>query len=251
MSADFAKIEREFCRDLREPDKHSPPKGVEYSRFRVYRELLYNNVERFIADHFPVIRRITPNHRWHALVGDYFARHIAHTPLFTQIAREFLEYLLHERDDPGDPTFLQELAHYECVESALFIDSHNLDLSGLDPEGDLLTGRPVISPLAWSFVYRFPVHRIRPEYQPTALPDEPSYLVVYRDRQDTVGFMEINAVTARLLRDVSDNVEKTGQQLLEAIAHELKHPKPQAVIDSGLETLRRLHAQDIVLGISR
>ena len=75
----------------------------------------------------------------------------------------------------------------------------SLDLTGIDPDGDLIAGRPVLSPLAWVLAYDYPVHQISPANQPHEPAGQSTFLVVYRNRDDQVGFMEINAVTARLL----------------------------------------------------
>ncbi|NJO14609.1 MAG: hypothetical protein HC877_02350 [Thioploca sp.] len=76
---------------------------------------------------------------------------------------------------------------------------------------------------------------------------EPTYLVVYRDRNDKVGFMQLNQVSAYLLQTLR-NTAYTGQQILTEIATQLNHPHPQTVIQGGLETLQEWLKRDIVLG---
>ena len=73
------------------------------------------------------------------------------------------------RRDAGDPPWLAELAHYEWVELALQI-AERRRLPPHDPDGDLLDGVPVLSPLAWPLAYRWPVHRIGPDSSPSAPP---------------------------------------------------------------------------------
>ena len=62
------------------------------------------------------------------------------------------------------------------------------------------------------------VHRIGQEFQPQAPDPEPNHLVVYRDRDEEVGFMHINPVTARLLQLIDQDMNASGQDLLEIIA---------------------------------
>ena len=215
----------------------------------IYRELLYNNVEGFLAKGFPVVRAITPDEPWHALVRDFFARHRSTSPLFREIPEEFLHYLVEERGTrPGDPPFLAELAHYEWVEMALALAEEEIDAVGVDRSGDLLAGTPVLSPLAWILGYRYPVHRIAPEYQPAE--EAPTFLVVYRDRDDEVGFLELNPVTARLLELLREGEGDTGRALLERVAVEIDHPQPQVVIDGGRGVLEDLHRCGVVLGVA-
>jgi len=73
--------------------------------------------------------------------------------------------------------------------------------------------------------------------------------VIYRQRDDQVGFMEINAVTARLLELLQDDASSaTGSELLVQIAVEIDHPNPQVVSDGGKDILADLHGKDIILG---
>jgi hypothetical protein len=218
----------------------------------IYRELFYNNVESLLAGNFPVTRRILADAHWHALVRDFYARHRCETPLFLELAQELLDYLANERGaDPGDPPFLLELAHYEWVELALSVSDEEADPAAADPNGDLMSGIPVVSPLAWNLCYRFPVHRISPDFQPDTPGAEPTHLVVFRDRQDRVGFLEINAVTQRLLALLHENPGWTGLQAVTRIAEELKHPNPDLVLQTGRALLDDLRERHILLGTRR
>jgi hypothetical protein len=213
----------------------------------LYRELLYNNVEGFLATGFPVLRAITPDARWSELVGDFFARHRCASPLFREIPEEFLHYLVEERGRrPDDPPFLAELAHYEWVEMALSLADEEVETEGIDPAGDLLDGVPVLSPLAWTMGYRFPVHRVAPDFLPEK--EEPTFLLVYRDRHDAVRFLELNPVTARLVELLREAPGSTGRQLLEGVAAEIGHPDPTVVIDAGASLLEDLRGRDVIVG---
>lgn len=247
----FQALQYEFAAHIRDPEHRAAPGGLEDRRMSIYRELFYNNIEDFLATAFPVIRTITPSERWHALARDFYARHQCHEPQFFKIAEEFLKYLEAERGDVlDDPAFLRELAHYEWVELALSISARELTPELADPNGDLLSGVPVLSPLAWTMAYDFPVHRIGPDFQPKAAPEQPTLLVVYRTRGDDVKFMEINPVTARLL-ELVDQEPATGAEQLQRIALEMKHPQPAAVLAEGAAILQSLRARDILLGAKR
>lgn len=246
---EFIRRQYAFAAHLRDPALHPAPADVDDRRMAIYRDLFFNNVRDFLAGTFPVLRRIHDDDAWTRLIRDYFSRHQAHSPLFLQMPQEFLRYLEEERGEvPGDYPFLQELAHYEWVELAVSIDPREVDDTPSDPEGDLLEGVPVLSPLAWPLAYRFPVHRIGPDDLPAAPPEQPTYLVVYRDRGDRVGFLELNPVTARLLELLQGEDPPTGRAALDGIAAALNHPQPQVVVDGGLAILRDLRARDIVLG---
>lgn len=249
---DFRATQRAFAAHLRDPQRHSPPPDLEERRLKIYRELFYNNVEDFIAHAFPVLRRITEDAAWNALVRDFYSRHISKAPQFYRLAEEFLHFVEHERESRGDdPPFLAELAHYEWVELALSVAEDEPTPALADPNGDPLDAPPVVSPLAWTLAYTWPVHRIGPDYRPSTPPLQPTYLVVYRTRQDDVRFMEINPVTARLLQLIGEQPSASGRALLEQIARELSHPQPEAIVDAGHQMLASLRARDIVLGSRR
>ena len=249
---EFIRRQLELAAHIRDPENQPRPADVEERRMAIYRELFYNNVESMLAGNFPVLRKLLADDHWHALVRDFFVRHRAQTPYFLEIAQEFLEFLQKERQiEPADPPFLLELAHYEWVELAVAISEETADPAHADPNGDLMEGIPLVSPLAWNLSYRFPVHRIRPDFQPDVPGEESTHLVVYRDRQEDVEFMEINAVTQRLLQLLQENPEWTGLDTVKRIAEELRHPRPEIVIDAGRRLLGDLRARDIVLGTLR
>lgn len=242
-------LQKAFARHIRDPEHAPAPGDVENRRMAVYREIFYNNIQGFLSSNFPVIRRLLDDERWHTLCRAFFAEHRSHTPLFPELPREFLRYLQDTRGPRGDdPPFLLELAHYEWVELALMVDDHEMDQVDALPDGDLLSGIPVVSPLAWLLAYDFPVHRIRPDYQPDEPPSGKTYLVVYRDRDDEVRFLELNPVSARLLSLLKEDAGLTGLECLETIAGELGHADPAKVIRAGRKVLDDLRQRDVLLG---
>lgn len=247
------RLQFEFAAHIRDPDNAPAPAGIEDRRMKIYRELFYNNLRDLLGRSFPVLKQVLGAEAWDDMVRDWLRRHRAQTPLFLELPQEFLAYLQHERPAAaGDPPFMLELAHYEWVELALGIDEREIDDGALDAGGDLLEGCPVLSPLASSLAYTWPVHRISPDYQPAEPPAEPTRLLVYRDRQDQVGFIEINLVTARLLEllDVPATARRSGRDCLLQIAAELGHPEPEAVVGGGLEILSGLRARDVIIGVA-
>ena len=251
MSASsFKKVQYDLAAHIRNPDEVSGPEGIEDRRLAIYRELFYNNVEGFVASNFPVLRSLYDDDAWHELIRDYFVRHKAKTPHFPEMAQEFVDYLQNEFT-PGesDPPFLTELAHYEWMETALMLSKDSIDDVAYNPEGNLMEEPVVISPLAWLLCYEWPVHAISIEEQPREKPEQPTWIVIHRDRQDVVSFTHLNPVTARLIQLLDSEEHKlTGLQALEQIAQELNHPQPEAIIAGGLDTLRQLRKKDIVLG---
>ena len=245
----FKKHQFEFTAHIRDPKKNRMPAGIEDRRMQIYRDLLYNNIEGFIASGFPVIREIYDDESWHRMIRDFFANHQSRSPYFLEISEEFIDYLQNERvPQKEDPAGLVELAHYEWVELALHVSDATVSMEGINANGDLLLQRPVFSPLAWPLAYQYPVQTMGRDNLPETTPEQPTYLVVYRNRNDQVQFLEINAVTARLISLLQENESYSGLDAISHIAKEMHHPNPDVVKQGGLAALQELQQLGIVLG---
>ncbi len=246
---DFIRAQYAFAGHIRDPERQAPPPGLDDRRMAVYRELFFNNIESFLDGNFPVLRGIVADAPWEAMVRDFLIKHRCQSPYFAEIGLEFLDYLAYERTpERTDPPFLYELAHYERVELDLSIASEPEPPEGLDPNGDLLSERPLVSALARNLSYRFPVHRIGPDYQPERAPEQPSFLLVYRDRDEVVRFLEINAATAHLIELLQENPALSGLCVLKRLAEALRHPDPEQIITFGLGILTDLRQRHIISG---
>lgn len=241
--------EQQFAltRHLRDPRNAPAPEGIEDRRLAVYRELLYNNVESLLAGNFPVIRELLDDDAWHAIVRAFFRDHRSQTPLFPELGREFLRFL--ESRDPLDPPFLAELAHYEWVELALQISDATLPVH--DAEGDLLEGRPLLSPLAWPLAYAWPVHRLGPAFRPDATPDTPTLLLVRRETDGRVRFSELSPLAFRLLQRIEEAPQLSGRAQLEALAREAGVADDAAFLAQGHALLQQMHATGVIPGTLR
>lgn len=247
----LSQLQTAFAAHLRDPDSVPAPAGIEDRRLQIYRDLFFNNICKFLASNFPVLHKIYGEKAWRVLAREFYKEHRAHTPLFPELPKEFLRYVQEQRADrDGDPPFLLELAHYEWVELALGLDTHELDEVPTDSQGDLMQGIPLLSPLAWPLAYSFPVHRISPEFQPDTAPEEPTRLLAYRDRGDKVRFMEINPVTWILLEKLK-TATLTGREIMQSIADDIGHSNPEAVIKHGQQILDDLLQRDVLLGTKR
>ena len=245
----LADVQNVFTRHIRDPEFQPAPGDIEDRRMEIYRSSIFLNIERMASNFFPVLKRILPDDHWHAMIREYFKHHRSHVPPYLpRIGHEFLQYLENERVLDSDPPFILELAHYEWIEFALSIDTREIVWDGIDPEGDLLNGIPVLSPVVMPLCYSYPVHTIRPDNQPAEPPEQPTYLVVYRDTHYKVGFMELNLVSARLLEKILQKKDLPGKILLDEVAEELHHPNVEIVIAGGLHTMKQLHEKDILLG---
>ena len=246
----FQERQYAFAAHIRDPQKAPAPEGIEDRRMAIYRELFFNNLKSLLSTMFPVLRKLHSDPHWSRLIRGFMQHHQAQTPYFLELPAEFLAFLQNEYE-PGDDDFpfLVELAHYEYIELALSVSEESNDLEGVDPDGDLLAGAPVKSVLAWVYAYQYPVHRISGEFLPDAPAEQPVYLAVYRDTEDKVGFLELNAATAGLLNAIEENdAGQSGEALLRKLAADINYPDTDAFIAHGLAAMQEMRSLDILTG---
>jgi hypothetical protein len=237
MNAGFQQTQQQFTDYIRDPDRHSAPVGIKPERIAMYRELIFNNIDSFLANNFPVLNKIVNSDQWYALIQDFFVNHSCRTPYFSEIAEEFIEFLSNERNDPQDFPFLLELAHYEWVEMALSIAvvDEQVAIISIENPSDLINAKVKLSVLAWPLVYQFPVQKISPEYLPMSPPKQPTFLLAYRDDNEDVKFNEINAMTYRLLEIFQDN--ESIKDVLDRVVSETQLLDSENIIKGGLQII--------------
>ncbi|MHC8441674.1 MAG: HvfC family RiPP maturation protein [Candidatus Eutrophobiaceae bacterium] len=245
----FQILQRDFAAHLRDPQKFKGPEDVEDRRMAIYRGLIYRNVESFMANGFPVLRKIMVDEQWHDLVRKFLIRHRAHTPYFPKLTGEFLQYLIHECDwkDTKFP-FVPELADYELAEATLLFDERVLPEDGYTVDGDVLAGIPVLNPLTLLRIYHFPVHRISVDFQPQNALDAPVFLLLYRDQLGKCRFVELNRVSATLIDMLQGASDVSGRQILDQLIANLQHPDPAFAMRGGTEILQEFLRCGILLG---
>lgn len=242
----FQRAQRDFTAYLRDPLRNPAPADIEPRRLQVYRELIYNNIEGFIAGAFPVLRSLITDADWRVIVETFVARHRSHSPYFLAISEEFLVFLSEDSSClPGNLPFALELAHYEWIELALDISSETLP-AAVASERDPLTAPLSLSPLAQLLCYQYPVHKISPSFRPSEAPVQPTCLVAYRNSRDEVKFLETNAVTLRLLELLHDH-EMTAEQVLRKLAAELQRSDIVSIFSYGNQIITELFECEILV----
>ena len=242
----FRKKQAEFAAYIRDPVNNPAPADVDPRRMAMYRELFFNNIDSFLCSNFPVLRKILNDSQWLELAQGFFAGHHCRTPHFSEIAEEFLDYL-QKRKNAEDYPFLLELAHYEWVEMALAISKADARLGDAAFAAAPLQRTIALSPLAWPLAYQYPVQRISPEFLPADPAEQPTYLVVYRDRDDKVHFMQSTPLTFRLLQILEQNRRMSGDACLRQLAVEAPQIPTELLLMEGAKILQEMAAKGIVI----
>ena len=238
-----------FTQYMRDPENSPMPDDIEPRRMSIYSDLVFRNIENFIANSFPVLRQVIHDDEWHIILRGFLKKHISRTPYFPKLPLEFLNYLEQEQDEIELPAFCIELAHYEWIEISLSFDPREISFENVNQGGDLLKGIPVLNLLVQPLICQWPVHKISSNFVPKEKPDEPTYLIVYRDHLYDVGFIELNQIAAKLIEELQKNTDKTGEEILLDIAKQLQHPDPKVVIKGGSEVIQDFKKKDILLGV--
>ena len=243
----FKKKQSEFAAYIRDPENNPLPGDVKKQRMDMYRELFFNNINSFLISNFPVLHRILDEKQWTALAQDFFSKHSCKTPYFTEIPEEFIRYLQTDRKSiDNEPPFMLELAHYEWVEMALMIAKETFPVIDQSLIERPLDYKIALSPLAWPLVYQYPVHKISPAYQPDNLPEQPIYLVVYRDPGFEVRFLAITSTIFRLLQIIQEQEGILATDCIKQIIQESGQTDPKAISSGGVKALRTLAEKGII-----
>ncbi|HSH54293.1 MAG TPA: putative DNA-binding domain-containing protein [Methylotenera sp.] len=239
----FQRYQQTFSAYIRDPINQPRPKDVPVERIAVYEEIVFNNILEAISACFPVAQKVIGKAGWLKLVRAFLRDHSANSPIFRKIPEEFLSFLATQQNLAP---YIPSLCHYEWVELAVGSSEATVDRHSIDAIGDLLEHQPALVPAMQLLNYEFAVHKISARNKPKDKVN--TQLLVYRDAEDSVKFIELNNVTYRLIELLQQGTT-TGRQALTIIASDLAHPQPESVIQFGLEILEDLRHQGIILGV--
>lgn len=237
---DFQRYQLAFTAHIRDPNTNKKPARVQDTRMAIYREIVFNNIFSTVSACFPVCKSIMGARAWRKLVRTFFANHQATTPIFREIPQQFLQFI---DTKIYLPLYFQSLAHYEWVELA--VASLQTDSINLSIKIDLLNEKPILAPAHMLLSYDYAVQSISKRHLPKSV--EQTYLLVFRNAENKVKFIELNPITFQLLNLIQTN-ELTGKQALTKLAEEIAHPDVGAIITFGVEILADLVKQQAIIG---
>jgi hypothetical protein len=91
------------------------------------------------------------------------------------------------------------------------------------------------------------VQRICADFLPLEVPLQATYLIVYRDADDEVHFMQTTAFTFSLLQLIEQNPAIDGYAALQNLAGEMPQLSSEQLSEFGAQTLQELARKGIVI----
>ncbi|MSP86418.1 MAG: DUF2063 domain-containing protein [Methylotenera sp.] len=249
----FQQYQQAFTAYIRDPINQPRPQNVNAKRMDVYKDIVFNNLFEYVSACFPVAQKVLGKRAWLKLIRGFFREHSANSPIFREIPEEFLSYLSQEHLLVREklPPYLVSLCHYEWVELIVSTipdlqTDANLNKRTINPVGDLLEYQPAFTPTMQLLNYQYAVQKISPSYKPKD--QVMTLLLVYRNAEYLVEFVELNPVTYRLI-ELLQQEGTTSKQALTVIANELGQLPPESVTQFGLEMLNNLSKQGVIIGV--
>lgn len=240
----FREYQFKFIDYVKDPQS-ALPESLTHERMAVYRELFFNNILGFVSQAFPVLKSMYSEQAWRDLVDLFFKQHDCHSPIFIDIAEEFLQYLQQEYViQASDPDYMLELAHYEWLElvvSTRFSDPFLQNISQLNEETML-----ALEPSCQIAHYQFPVHEISADNHDVEISEAGYFFCIYRDADDNVQFMQLNPMSAQVLAYIQQNGQTLTKHLLAWLVKTYPDFPPQSMIDGCLTMLSQFGQKGII-----
>ncbi|MEZ9820391.1 DUF2063 domain-containing protein [Shewanella sp. 10N.286.45.A1] len=244
----FIETQQNFMDYIKDPS-NPLPEGIEARRMKIYRELFFNNVDGFVSNAFPVLKSLYSEQDWQQRVQQFFVEHDCHTPIFIEIAQEFLLFLQTEYTaTEQDPPFMLELAHYEWLELVVAVaqESPQQKLINATDAGVITAIALSVSSTSQIAQYTFDVQHISEDYRPSEPTEAPQFFCIYADFDDEVSFLQLNPLTAQVLAYMSQFESVQYADLIDWLLSTFTSIEPEVLQQGCTELLLQLSAKGII-----
>lgn len=245
---DFKQVQQSFIDYIRDPQQPVPA-GVPLARMQVYRELVFNNLMGFVSNGFPVLKSLYTDEQWQSLVQAFLSQHDCKSPIFIDIAGEFLDFLQFQYVPAAtDPPFMLELAHYEWLELRVATAQQDSRQVAIAKEA-ISHSKLCLAATASVAQYQYPVQQIRPDYRPAAPLANPVFFCLYQDEVGEVGFLQLTPLSAQVLGYLMEQGQGAFAQLTQWLVSRYPQMPTETLIQGCLALLEQLAAKGIVKGV--
>ena len=244
----FQQYQQAFTAYIRDPRDQPRPKNVKTKGMDVYKEIVFNNLFESVSACFPVAQKVIGKRAWLKLIRGFFREHSSSTPIFRKIPEEFLAYLsnINAFTPENLPPYLTSLCHYEWVELLASTMADEANKRDINLTGELRLSQPAFTHTMQLLNYEYAVQKISPRYKPKEKVN--TQLLVYRNTDFEVKFIELNTMTYRLI-EILKQGRLNCEQALTMLAKEINQPQTESIIQFGLAILEDLRSQGVILGV--
>lgn len=243
----FVDVQQNFMDYIKDPSLPLPD-GIEGRRMKIYRELFFNNIDGFVSNAFPVLKSLYAEQDWLKLVQTFFVNHDCKTPIFIEIAQEFLLFLQTQYQvTEQDPPFMLELAHYEWLELVVAVAQDDPNQQLIETGWQEITQiKLCVSTTAQIAQYAFDVQHISPSHQPSEPSDKPQFFCIYRDAEEEVVFLQLNPLTAQVLAYMAQYNYVDYEVLIDWLLTTYAQIEPDALRQGCQQLLMDLSSKGII-----
>lgn len=202
----------EYCR----MNNEEVIEGTRLDRLHNYRRLIHTIFWESLADAYPITKSILNEEQWNCLVDDFISNNPCQEPQLFRMPFSLIAFV--ENNDYCEKfslPFLIDLLHFEWVE----IEVHTMEDLQEEPfetKTDFSTGNIVFNPYLRIIQLKYPIHKLKTE--DISLVKGNYFLLVYRQDNGTVQYLELNVFTTNLLEQLCQySAELTFNDSLEVI----------------------------------
>lgn len=210
----------------------------------IYQELIFNNVKGFLDKCFPICQSIIGEDQWLALCQKFFKEYHLSSPYFIEINQSFVDFLSQQTLSLLNlPPFFAELAHYEWVE--LYVDTCTDHTQNFSSQDMTTQGHLILAPSVQNLHYHWPVHCISVDNLDT--PPKDTYLLVFRDKNHRVSFIELGVLSHALLAFLQETPCKNPSELLDKFLDAIQQNHNEELRQATASTLQGFLQQHIII----
>ena len=242
MLNDFRQFQFALARHLRDPLSAVAPEGVSAADVTVCTQEMVRNLCEVLEPAFPVTHALLGDEIWEHAVRLFLKDAPNHTPWASAVQRAFVDHVCESPDMQRLPAWLQDLAHFEWLQSA--VSTSPVSWPAFDAQGDVMQRVVVLNPTHVEAAYEWPVHGIDTDHQPDDM--QSTYVTMLRDSDDALHVLESSVFRGQLIDLLRDG--QTGEQAFMVLAMWLSHPEPEAFVREGAQVMAQLQREGVVLG---
>jgi uncharacterized protein len=242
MLNDFRQFQFALARHLRDPLSAAVPEGVSAADVTVCTQEMVRNLCEVLEPAFPVTHALLGDEIWEHAVRLFLKDAPNHTPWASAVQRAFVDHVCESPDMQRLPAWLQDLAHFEWLQSA--VSTTPVSWPAFDAQGDVMQRAVVLNPTHVEAAYEWPVHGIDTDHQPDDM--QSTHVTMLRDSDDALHVLESSVFRGQLIDLLRDG--QTGEQAFMVLAMWLSHPDPEAFVREGAQVMAQLQREGVVLG---